>query len=390
MNTPNTQIQPDTNEPKPIEVFRVGKFTAMDGRSLEFSAADLQEIAQSYNAELHESPLVVGHPSIDAPAYGWADRFSVENDKLLVHPKQVAPAFAKAVNDGAYKKVSVKLYLRDTPNSPVPGKLYVKHIGFLGGAAPAVEGLRAASFSAADDGCAEFSADFSAYDGLRIAQIFRRFREFLIEKFGTATADQVVSGWEIDSLTESAMAEERNEETLGPLASFASEPNHEDMHMSKELEEKMAAIAAQEAELKAQSNELAARELALKRQTASAEFSAFVNELEAEGKLLPVEAPVAVELLSMLSERTEPASFAAGDENHGKSGVDLLKGLLASQPVRVTYQKVSGSKAEGGAAAFAAPEGCDINAEALEVHNRALAYQKTNNVDYLTAVRAVQ
>ena len=56
---------------KTLEIFKAGKHTTAAGQTLEFSEADLQATVAAYDPGKHEAPLVIGHPSIDAPAYGW-------------------------------------------------------------------------------------------------------------------------------------------------------------------------------------------------------------------------------------------------------------------------------------------------------------------------------
>jgi hypothetical protein len=57
-----------------IHIFKPGRHTAMSGRSLQFAEADLQGIAEAYSPDKHESPLVIGHPNHDLPAYGCRRR----------------------------------------------------------------------------------------------------------------------------------------------------------------------------------------------------------------------------------------------------------------------------------------------------------------------------
>jgi hypothetical protein len=75
---------------------------------------------------------------------------------LVADPDQVEPAFAEMVRDGRFKRVSAELYPREHPGNPTPGRLHLKHIGFLGAAAPAVKGLKPVSFSALQAGCITF------------------------------------------------------------------------------------------------------------------------------------------------------------------------------------------------------------------------------------------
>lgn len=149
----------------PVEMFRTGTFTPMRGGSITFTAADLAAVADAYDAGNSPAPVVVGHPATDAPAYGWVDRvdFDRNSGKLNGTLRDVDPAFAAAVREGRYKKVSASFFLPDSSGNPVPGVHYLRHLGFLGGAAPAVTGLKPVSFSA-EAGTVEFSTDLDPRD----------------------------------------------------------------------------------------------------------------------------------------------------------------------------------------------------------------------------------
>lgn len=149
----------------PIEMFRTGTFSPMQGGTKTYSAADLAATADAYDPANAPAPVVVGHPSTDAPAYGWVEQldFDRASGKLKGTLRDVDPAFAAAVREGRYKKVSVALHLPDGPTNPVPGVSYLRHVGFLGGAAPAVTGLKPVSFSTATD-TVEFASDFDVRD----------------------------------------------------------------------------------------------------------------------------------------------------------------------------------------------------------------------------------
>lgn len=137
-----------------IRIFRVGTFQDIHGTTHDFSSADLDEIVESYDAERDPAPLVIGHPQHDNPAYGWAGRLYRDGDTLIAEPSDLVPEFAEAVRAKRFRKVSASFYPRTHPGNPKPGKWGLKHIGFLGAAAPAVKGLGTVAFSEADEGAA--------------------------------------------------------------------------------------------------------------------------------------------------------------------------------------------------------------------------------------------
>lgn len=140
--------------PKPIRLFRTGTFTSVEGVKVSLGEGDLAAIAASYDPAANPAPLVIGHPQLNDPAYGWIDRLEVQGDELLAYPDpaQLEPSFAEAVKAGRYAKVSAQFYPPDNPHNPTPGQFYLKHVGFLGAHAPGVKGLGRVSFAAGDAG----------------------------------------------------------------------------------------------------------------------------------------------------------------------------------------------------------------------------------------------
>lgn len=131
----------------PLEIFAAGTHTAQSGVTLTFSAADLAATAAAYDPARHEAPLIVGYPELNKPAYGWVKTLAVRNGRMYTVPTQVDPAFAALLNDGRYDRISASFFSPLASSNPVPGVYYLRYIGFLGAAAPAVKGLRKTFFS---------------------------------------------------------------------------------------------------------------------------------------------------------------------------------------------------------------------------------------------------
>ena len=129
-----------------VAIFKPGTRKAMDGRTYTFSDQDVAAIAAVYSPTLHQSPAVIGHPEVDAPAYGWADGLEFADGVLWAKLKDVYPRFSSWVKQGWYRNISASFYPPET--SPVAGQWYLKHIGFLGAAPPAVAGLPHTAFAA--------------------------------------------------------------------------------------------------------------------------------------------------------------------------------------------------------------------------------------------------
>lgn len=131
----------------PIEVFRTGTFTPMGGEPQTIREQDLREIAASYDRELAPAPVVIGHPELDAPAYGWVESVYVEGGILKATLEDTSAEFADMVKSGKYKRVSISMFGPRSTSNPKPGSFYLKHVGFLGATAPAVPGLKPVRFS---------------------------------------------------------------------------------------------------------------------------------------------------------------------------------------------------------------------------------------------------
>jgi len=121
-----------------FEVFRAGNYPQGD-----VSLEDLTQLAAAYDPAWREAPLVVGHPQTDSPAWGWVRALRVRGDVLEAQFRDVHPALQAAVRARQFAKVSVKLLKTGEKG------WYLGHVGLLGGALPAVAGLRPIEMSAA-------------------------------------------------------------------------------------------------------------------------------------------------------------------------------------------------------------------------------------------------
>jgi hypothetical protein len=130
-------ITQELDFPEWIEVFAKGRWTDSEGNTKDWTFGDLLKIASSYNPQVYRAPIVIGHPETDSPAYGWIDALKIEGDKLLAKPGQLVDEFIDWINRGLYKKISISLF----PD------MSLRHVGFLGGTAPAVQGLRPVEFT---------------------------------------------------------------------------------------------------------------------------------------------------------------------------------------------------------------------------------------------------
>jgi hypothetical protein len=331
------------NTSKPLQIFKPGKHTAMSGASLAFSETDLAATAAAYDPAKHDAPLVVGHPKHDDPAYGWVGKLSFADGALEAEPVQVDAAFAELVAAGKFKKISASFYSPDSPNNPVPGVFYLRHVGFLGAQPPAVKGLRNPSFADSERGIVEFSE----WDDVDNAGLWRSLREWFIVKFGLDEADKVIPGYRVNSLEQGAQdelreAQQEQNAVAGAAASFT-----EGDEMSAEEKARLAELEAENTTLKAQQVEFAEAEKKRKSEARHAEHIAFAEQLINGGKLLPIHKDVTVAMLDNLTGQDSVVQFGEGDAT--KPLVDAYKAQLLSAPKVVEFSEVGGPESSASA-----------------------------------------
>lgn len=318
---------------KPIKIFKVGTHTSMQGVAKDYTRDMLANCVAAYNPQTHEAPLVIGHPKTDDPAMGWVDHLELSDDGyLLAYPKQIDADFAESVNAGKHNKVSASFYLPDSQANPTPGKLYLRHVGFLGAQPPAVKGLGAVQFAENEDGV----VDFADWGHSLTADLFRKIREWLIDEKGLEDADKIVPNWLVESLRE--YADRNPTEVASSFAEFAQDiglvlqqpqtptptPAADHAEVTKtareiELEQQLATANAS----------LAAQKIAEQKSVASD----FAEGLVEAGKLPPKVKEKAISLLVAAEQQDQVVSFSEGDVSFSEG----LKSLLSDLPKIIDF-----------------------------------------------------
>ena len=315
-----------TTATDPIEIFRPGRFTSVEGVVVDVTLADLQAIADAYDPVAEPAPLVKGHPQLDHPALGWAASLAVVGDRLMATPEHVEPSFAEEVRAKRYRRISPSFYPAGHPSNPRPGSMYLKHVGFLGAAAPAVRGLKPVHFSEA-------------------------------QLEGALTID----------LTPEEIPVTDTPDTVA----FA---------------EREAALDQREADI--QAREAAAQQAVTDaRHTAHVSFA---EGLIAAGRLAPAGKDDVVGLLDVLAvATTTTVSFGEGDAARAPVDAFKAM-LGAATPIVSFGEAAPEKDKTIAVVSFAAPAGHTVDPAALELHGKALAYQAEHaGIGYLDAVRAV-
>ncbi len=400
---------------KLIEIFRVGRHTAMSGQAVSFSEADLRRVANSYNPSRHEAPVVLGHPTDNAPAFGWVKALHVRGDKLLAAVDQLEPSFAEAVGAGRYKKVSASFYSPSSPANPTPGQYHLRHVGFLGAQPPAVKGLAPVAFAEgehlafdfADDAAVGTEAQASAAQatdaivGQASSTVATAVTEVVARLVvAGVVADLATAFPELDKakleqlVTEStakALATPPEGETsgsvvqatiAGALTSAVEAPLTEAMAATPADGAAAASLDHSEA-TSAKELELRKREEALafaERKARRGEFEVLLAGHAREGRRLPFQRAHALDLLEAASQ----APVLSFGEGQGPSPLELTKQLIAALPKVVNFREIS-----GGAVEFGEDTDPSIVAQAAQ-RLQASEAAKGNRISTSEAVRLVK
>lgn len=185
-----------------LAIARTGTFTDSAGNSHSFTTEDLDAIAASYDPKTLEAPLVFGHPATGAPAYGWVTDLKREGSTLFAQFAQVPGTVRDLVAQGHYKYVSMSL---------MPDKKRLRHVGLLGAAVPAIEGLGAVQFEGAEGITINFSNSEEPMDEEMKAMLEAMKAELARLK----TELEAMKGQKVE-------AEKKSEETAAEFAAFKS------------------------------------------------------------------------------------------------------------------------------------------------------------------------
>lgn len=339
-----------------IQIFKPGTVTSMEGVAVSFTDADLRGIADRYDPALHEAPFTVGHPQHDAPAYGWVGGLSFADDVLSANAIQLNEDFVQLHRNGGFKKVSARFYTPSSPNNPTPGQFYLRDVGFLGAMAPAVKGLRTASFADGVDELltAEISfGDLPGYSGIDISRMFRRIRDWFIAEKGQDVADRVLPDYDIDRLRDTSQraAAEPTPVSVRPIgsASFADPtiPAAKEAALTTKTQEQLQAdLDAANVQL----GELRNAETKRAADARHADNASFADSLIAAAKWPAGAKEVLVASLNHLSTPVDSACVSFGDGDAAKPLHEVLREQLTALPPVVSFAEVARKGAGAGSA----------------------------------------
>ena len=279
-----------------FDVFRCGTHLDHSGKWRTFTEADIDKAIASYQSD--SAPIVVGHPTLNAPAFGWIQQFRRQGPTLQARCSRVADEFADLVKRGLYKNRSISFNSDGT----------FRHVGFLGAAAPAVKGLEDIQF--ADKG--EFITMDTA-ETVQTEQAAAQEQAEEVQVESEVEAKTAESEAEVQSSRADAAPKTESEVSLSDLES-----------QQKQFQETVKKL---ESHIKSLENALNVEQ----EKNRKAEFAAYADELIREGRLNPVaKTPLVCTMEGLFA--SDQANFAAPENSVLNSFKSFLNIALPRNP----------------------------------------------------------
>ena len=218
---------------KKINIFTAGRQVSSTGFASTFTERDLQDMVESFNPEVHEPPIRVGHEDNDkVPAFGWVKKLQRIGRQLYAFI-EFTPDMEDMIAKKHYKKVSASFYSPSSPSNPNQGKYTLRHVAMLGGQPPAVKGLEAFSFSEVE-GIMTLDLDINFEEGIpnmeeKLKELEASFTEKLSE-----IAELQVKFAENNEVLDRVTALSSSVEELKAQFAEAEEKSEEDLANFKE------------------------------------------------------------------------------------------------------------------------------------------------------------
>lgn len=277
-----------------FDVFRCGTHMDHSGTLRTITESDIDRAIKSYRRD--SAPIVVGHPTLNAPAFGWVEAFRRVGPTVQARCSQVAAEFADLVERGLYRNRSLSFN----------GDGSFRHVGFLGAAAPAVKGLEEIHFA---------------------------------QKGDYITVDLSESSAAVETV--SAVAEDAAEPTKVAVAE-AEPAKNEKAAAAEPVDQVQAEVRSTIEELTRKVHDLEHKLSTEQAQRRRVEFAAYADDLIRDRRLEPASKDKLLATMEAL-HAGDVADFAAPDNGSLNAFKELLNEILPQRP-RVMY------------AEFAAPE----------------------------------
>lgn len=305
-----------------IAIFKTGTHTDSNGNTKDWTEKELDNIVEKYNPQEHESPIVVGHPKDNAPAYGWVAAVKREGDILYAKMKGLIPEFVDMVKKGMFKKRSISLYPDGT----------LRHIGFLGAMPPAVKGLP--DFAFGDKGGLTIEFEENQKGGNMLDKLKEMLTGMMNQMKEMMSQMGSEGGSEMDAKDVQAQIDE---------AVKAKE---------KEFAEKIASLnearVKKDAELKTREDALTAKETDAKK----AAVASFCEDLKKKGILIPAMEKLGMgitEFMSQIDSLETTIEFGEEGKKEKQTPLEFMQAFLFSLPKAIEFGEVAGRGKDAGA-----------------------------------------
>jgi DNA-binding phage protein len=390
-----------------VEIFKAGDHVARNGMQREYSAAELDQVVNSYDPAVYRAPLIVEHRTNGVEdgeihkmpwCFGVPSALKVVGDTVKAGFTKIAPEFLEWVENGNLIDVSSGLYAPDDFRNPTPGQWSLRHIAALGSQPPSVKGLKGleellyaedekpieVAMPATKDAFAEFAEPSDADRLISIAEeaiapIAQRL-DALTKQVEAVPAtvkitqetefmewDDIVS-WAIrqgvtssgKSPAEIAAAADITPERLDVILGKSGEANYEEVQKIVQalgIEMDYAEPTPREKMMRQREADLLKREADLRKQ----QVAEFMEPLVAKGQVLPGDR-AALETVLLHLETSQPLEFAEGDGVASKSPAEVVRGWLGRLKPQIDFsERASGDDEEVEAEFTEAPGGYTVN-----------------------------
>ena len=127
----------------PLVLLATGVYPLSKDVQVRFDELALGRMAGVFNdtKPRRPAPIVIGHPSDDAPSYGIVNQMRLIDGSLIGYTENLSENFRRGMDQGLYPRYAARFFGPDNPDNPVPGSWFLKHVGFMGPVPPAVRGF---------------------------------------------------------------------------------------------------------------------------------------------------------------------------------------------------------------------------------------------------------
>lgn len=358
--------------------------TAVDGRQV--TEQDVQDVVDSFQeiGPVLKPYVKLGHTENQKllqedglPAGGWVTRLYREGRTILADIAGVPAALAELVTKGAYRRVSSEVF----HNIKINGKTYrraLRAVAFLGADTPAIGSLGdIVALGYASD------AEVIAYDTPLT------FTEETMKKC-TKCGEMIPEGAD-----KCAKCGEAFSAAPGVTVNVNT-PNHIDPEAirAQVAQQYAAEVAARNSEneaLKAEIAKFKADQEAAQRQGKIDVFTATVDGLIKDAKLVPALKEDAVAIFGALIDKTEALTYSVDGKPATGTPAEMFTAFLSKATKLNVFTELLGNRESGETtpAKHPAPKGAKVSEESVALDQKVKAYMVEHRVEYIDAYRAV-